>query len=185
MKVAAVILAAGASVRLGTPKQLIRIGGETLLERAARACREAGCEPVAIVLGAAAEQVRGACSLGDAMVVFNESWKDGMATSISKGIRCIPPDVDGCIVTTCDMPSVSAEHLRKLAGTGEITSSAYAGRRGVPAYFPRLIFRQLLELQGDSGARSLLQQSPSIELPGGELDIDTPEDLQRAMGLFC
>ncbi|HEX2917812.1 MAG TPA: NTP transferase domain-containing protein, partial [Edaphobacter sp.] len=104
MRVAAVVLAAGASQRLGTPKQLVRIGGETLVERTVRICREAGCDPVVVVLGAAADQVRSACSLDDAMLVMNRHWQEGMASSIAQGVSALDVNVDGCVITTCDMP---------------------------------------------------------------------------------
>ena len=184
MKSAAVVLAAGASRRMGMPKQLIRICGETLVERTIRICREAGCEPVVVVLGAAADQVRSACSLGRAVVVVNEHWQEGMASSIAQGVSALDDCVQGCVITTCDMPAVSAEHLGRLAATGELTASAYAGRQGVPAYFPRSVFPQLAALRGDTGARDLLKQCPAIPLAGGELDIDTPQDVERAFELF-
>lgn len=184
MKVAAVVLAAGASQRLGTPKQLVRICGETLVDRTIRICREAGCEPVLVVLGAAADQVRDACSLDEAIVVVNESWQQGMASSIAEGISVLDDGVAGCVMTTCDMPAVSANHLRRLAESTDMTASIYAGRHGVPAYFPRSAFPLLLGLRGDTGARDLLRQCPGIPLEGGELDIDTPQDLERAIELF-
>lgn len=184
MKLAAVVLAAGASQRLGTPKQLVRICGETLIERAIRICREAGCEPVVVVLGAAADQVQSACSLDGAVVVMNNRWQEGMASSIVEGVSALDVSVEGCVMTTCDMPAVSSEHLRRLAASSEITASAYAGRNGVPAYFPRAVFPRLAALSGDTGARDLLRECPAIPLEGGELDIDTPQDLERAIELF-
>jgi molybdenum cofactor cytidylyltransferase len=88
------------------------------------------------------------------------------------------------MVTTCDMPAVTAAHLRSLMVSGEVTASLYAGRRGVPAYFPASCFRELMELRGDVGAKGLLSSAPFVELVGGELDIDTAEDLERARQLF-
>jgi CTP:molybdopterin cytidylyltransferase MocA len=158
MKVAAVVLAAGASRRLGVLKQLVRLDGETLVERALHVCREAECDPVVVVLGASADVVRKECSFDD--------------------------DMDGCIVMTCDMPAVTAQHLRELVREGEVTASSYAKRRGVPAYFPRAMFAQLRKLTGDAGARDLLKQAQAVELEGGELDIDTAADLRRARELF-
>lgn len=78
---------------------------------------------------------------------------------------------------TCDQPTVTPEHLRALAASSETAASFYAGQRGVPAFFPAADFPQLLQLTGDSGARALLQHATSIDLPGGELDIDTQADL--------
>ncbi len=182
MAVAAVILAAGASTRMGSPKQLMVIGGERLLERAVRVAREAGCSPIVVVLGASAFSIQARCALGDAMIVQNEAWAEGMGASIRAGVSALG-GVDGCVVMTCDMPSVTSGHLRRLMISGELMASSYAGRRGVPAYFPVAAFPDLLRLQGDEGARDVLRSARACDLPGGELDVDTLEDLERARQL--
>jgi molybdenum cofactor cytidylyltransferase len=184
VSIGAVVLAAGSSRRLGEPKQLVRLREEALVERAVRVCLEAGCEPVMVVLGASADLVRKTCSFQSAVVVENERWEEGMGSSLRVGVSALGTDVDGVVVTTCDMPAVSPEHLRKLTRTGETTASSYAGRRGVPAYFPRGMFGQLLELHGDAGARELLKDARVVELVDGELDVDTLEDLARARELY-
>lgn len=184
MKAAAIVLAAGASRRLGEPKQLIRLGDETLVERSARLCREAGCDPVVVVLGASANEIQKQCTFEDAKITVNEEWTEGMGSSLRAGVSALDEDVDGCVVVTCDMPAVSAEHLRELLRTGEKTASTYAGRRGVPAFFPRSSFAQLMELQGDAGARDLLKDARAVELKGGEIDLDTADDLARLRELF-
>jgi len=180
---AAIVLAAGASVRLGEPKQLVRLGEETLLERAVRIAHEAKCMPVVVVLGAAADRVRNACRLGDSVVVVNEAWQEGMGTSIRCGVSAVG-NADGCVLMTCDQPAVSAAHLERLIACGQIAASGYAGRRGVPAYFPAESFRELLKLRGDVGAGELLQSALVVELPHGELDVDTASELVRARALF-
>ena len=109
MKTAAVVLAAGASTRLGSPKQVVRLDGETLLERAVRVAREAGCSPVVVVLGAAAASIRAECSLGDAVVVVNEDWASGMGSSVGCGVQALG-DVDGCVLMACDMPAVTTRN---------------------------------------------------------------------------
>ncbi len=183
MRVAAVVLAAGASKRLGEPKQLVRLGSETLLERAIRVAREAGCSPVVVVLGASATSIQAGCESGDSILVVNDDWAEGMGGSIRSGVGALP-DVDACVVMTCDMPAVTSAHLQLLMASGEVTASSYAGRRGVPAYFPRDTFRSLMELQGDAGARDLLRLARCVELLSGELDVDTAEDLAQARKLF-
>jgi molybdenum cofactor cytidylyltransferase len=180
---AAIVLAAGASTRLGEPKQLVVLGGETLLERAVRVARDAGCAPIVVVLGANSEQIRERSNLGDAVVALNELWSEGMATSIHVGIEAAKAS-DGVVLMTCDQPAATAGHLRKLTGSNEITASAYAGRRGVPAYFPAGSFAALMQLRGDAGARELLRDAASIELPYGELDVDTLLDLAQARESF-
>lgn len=185
-KVAAVILAAGTSARLGQPKQLVRLGKETLLDRAVRTAREAGCGTVLIVLGADADRIEaGAEALGEAIVVRNHCWREGMASSIRAAVAILPPGTAGVVLTVCDQPAVTAEHLGALMrDPGRLTASRYAGRNGVPAYLPASFFGRLATLEGDAGARELLRNADSIELPGGELDVDTPADLDRARELF-
>jgi molybdenum cofactor cytidylyltransferase len=183
MGVAAVVLAAGASSRLGSPKQLAMLGGETLLERAVRVAREAGCSPVVVVLGASAYVIQARCKLGDSIVVLNKDWVEGMGASVRVGVGVLG-EVDGCVVMTCDMPAVTVAHLRALMVSGEVMASSYAGRRGVPAYLPVSTFPELLTLRGDAGARELLQAARTQELVGGEMDVDTADDLQRVRELF-
>lgn len=182
--VAALVLAAGASRRLGELKQLVRLNGETLVERAVRVCREAGCSPVVVVLGASAAEVREQCEFWDAEIVTNDEWAEGMGSSVRRGVQALPSEAAGCVITTCDQPAVTLEHLRALMLSGELTASAYAGRHGVPAYFPRRMFADLMSLSGDAGARQLLRDARSLELANGELDIDTPADLARVERLL-
>ena len=185
--IAAVVLAAGSSTRLGKPKQLVELAGETLLERAVRTAREAGCSPVVVVLGAAHEEILGRSRLCDAVPMINVEWADGMASSIRLGVRTlgsVAQDAQGAVVMACDQPAVSAAHLRALMGSGEVTGSAYAKRHGVPAYFPASAFRSLMELHGDLGARDLLRNAKAIDLPNGELDVDTAADIAAAERLF-
>ena len=87
MRVGAVILAAGASRRLGEPKQLLVLGGETLLERAVRVARTAGCSPVVVVLGAFGEVIQKGCQLDDVVVVVNEDWADRKSTRLNSSHR--------------------------------------------------------------------------------------------------
>ncbi len=187
MSVAAVVLAAGFSRRLGRPKQTLEINGETLLQRAVRVAHEAELEPVFVVTTAhlaedlAADTV--ACDL-----VLNGEAEEGIASSIRAGVRAAEAvqDVAGIVVMTCDQVSTSADHLRALCAHSEqMTGSAYAGRVGVPAYFPRASFSQLLQLEGDAGARDLLRSAEAISAEELALDIDTEEDLERARVLFA
>ncbi len=175
---AALILAAGASTRLGQPKQLIVFQAETLLDRAIRIAREAGCVPIVVVLGANAEQIEQQCTLSDITILTNDLWQKGMASSVRLGMQFLE-DRDAVIVLTCDMPAITSDHLRALAADGILTASRYADRNGVPAFFPQASFPELLALTGDQGARSILATARALDLPGGELDLDTPEDLAR------
>lgn len=176
------ILAAGSSTRLGQPKQDARLGKETLLERTVRIAHSAALTPVFVV--AARDH---ACSLdGRTIVLQNQAANEGMASSVRTGVAAaILAEVDGVVILACDQPAVTEEHLRQLASSRDETlASAYAGRKGIPAYFPRSAFSDLMKLSGDRGARDLLRDARSIPLKEGELDIDTPEDLKRARELY-
>jgi molybdenum cofactor cytidylyltransferase len=186
--VPAVVLAAGASTRLGTPKQLEMLGGERLLERTVRVAREAGCSPVIVVLGAEYPQVLGNSDLGDVVTVINDKWEEGMGSSVRLGIRTcsfVAKSAEGVVLMTCDQPAVTAPHLERLMMKNrEMTASRYAGRNGVPAYFPAKYFGELMALPGDKGARELLKNAGYEGLEGGDLDVDTADDLERARKLF-
>jgi molybdenum cofactor cytidylyltransferase len=192
MRIPAIVLAAGSSSRLGQPKQLVEFHGETLLMRATRLSQEAGADPVFVVLGANRELIAAAVLSGHAHAVVNEAWREGISTSIRTGLQAVDkavPPADGVLLLACDQPRLTAGHLSALLNTfsaqsGRVTTaSAYKGTIGTPAVFPRKTFPQLLRLRGDTGARALLRNPPSpvveIPFPGGEVDIDRPEDLDQ------
>ncbi len=193
MPTPAILLAAGASTRLGHPKQLATLNGEPLLLRAIQAATEAGLTPILVILGANAAQIQTRCNLNHTQVILNDHWQEGMASSIQAGIRALPEYSEGVILLTCDQPAVDAAHLRELFHAGTQSKAPVASqyeaepgqkRRGVPAYFPSTHFPKLLLLNGDAGARSLLASANSIELKFGEVDVDTPQALLRARTLF-
>jgi molybdenum cofactor cytidylyltransferase len=194
MAVPAIILAAGASRRLGQPKQLVRIASETLLARTVRIVRESGAEPIVVVLGAHCEAIRSSVDLSGSHVVVNEAWEQGIATSICAGVEAIQRLVStaaAAMLLVCDQPRLTADHLRELisiSGSAEeatIAASGYAGIAGIPAVFHAAQFSKLLALTGDTGARYLLRDPgcPMIIAPfaGGEIDIDTPADLSASL----
>jgi len=193
---AAVLLAAGASTRLGQPKQLIHIDGESLLRRTARLALEAGCSPVHIVLGYEADTMRSELANMPVNIVVNQNWIEGMGASLRSGmqaLRTAEPQPEGVLVLVCDQPRLTADHLRELlarqadarhttaASHRAITASSYSGRYGVPAVFSARLFPALLASQGDRGARDLIRahaaEVQGIPWPPGELDLDSPEDL--------
>ncbi|MES2394245.1 MAG: nucleotidyltransferase family protein [Acidobacteriota bacterium] len=182
--IAAVILAAGLSRRLGRPKQSIVLAGETLVERSIRITQEAGLSPVLVVLVDSdlieSVQARGAFAL------LNRNTWEGLATSIHVGIdwaRGI--QAAGVVLMTCDQPAVQPEHLRALIEEPSVAvGSAYAGKIGVPAYFPSSSFPALLQLQGDTGARDLLRYARSIHTEDLAFDIDTEADVELAQSRF-
>ena len=187
MSVAAVVLAAGASTRLGEPKQLVELGGERLLERAVRICREAGLGPIVVVLGARAAEIGAVCDLRGTTVVRCERWAEGMSQALGVGIGAVMEEarVSSAVVVTADMPFVTPAHLTALCRKkGAVRASGYAGRKGVPAHLPRAVFEQLMRLEGDAGARELLQNATAVELEEDAVDIDTSADLEAARARF-
>lgn len=193
MPVPGIILAAGASRRLGRPKQLLLEGGETLLGRAIRLAHEAGASPVLVVLGAERESIRETLGRrGDTVLVENDAWQEGIASSIRAGLHAAErhaPFSAGVLLMTCDQPRLTREHLRLLIARFHrqfepgVVASKYAGTRGVPAIVPRSAFPLLEALEGDSGARGILMDPPcaiaEVVFKGGEVDIDRPEDLSQ------
>jgi CTP:molybdopterin cytidylyltransferase MocA len=190
MPVAAIILAAGESRRLGQPKQLLAYRGESLLARAIRLADEAGASPVLVVLGANYATIRAAIDSSNSIPVHNDRWRQGIASSIEAGVRALSlcaPEADGVLLMGCDQPRLTADHLRALIAAFEgqaaavIAASSYAGVQAAPAVFPRATFGGLRALRGDRGARSVIESAPcpvvAREFPGGEVDIDSPEDL--------
>jgi len=184
VSVAAVVLAAGASRRLGRPKQTVEINGESLVARAVRIAHEAGLNPVIAVL--ADETLAESLQARGASVRLNPNASEGIASSIRVGIDAARSfDVSGAVVMTCDQVAVTANHLRALCAQPESTTgSAYAGAIGVPAYFPATDFEGLLQLHGDHGARGLLHHARTIHNPALHHDIDTETDVERASQLL-
>ncbi len=190
--IAALLLAAGASSRLGEPKQLLRdIDGTLLITRLATSALAAGLSPVVVVLGANADAVRDSLSTLPVQIVNNAEWQQGMATSIHVGLRALMQEpVQAVLLMACDQPAVTTQHLQSLrerfAHEAGRVASAYAGVHGIPAVWPRSDWPAMMALSGDRGARSLLDGSESaVPLVHGDLDVDTPQDLAiwRDLGL--
>jgi CTP:molybdopterin cytidylyltransferase MocA len=174
------VLAAGLSTRLGRPKQLEVLEGETLVERTVRIAGEAGLTPLVAVL-LDASLIAPVQAMGAIPMLNPRAWQ-GMASSIHVGVKAAAAaELDGLVLMTCDQIALTAKHLHALCGVpGEIIASRYAGRAGVPAYFPRASFEALLSLEGDKGARGLLREARAIPCEELALDVDTEEDLARA-----
>jgi len=184
-----VILAAGASSRMGAPKQLIAIDGKPLLVRAVEAALATPAWPVVVVLGANAGAIRPVLAPYPVLVVENEAWSEGMAASIRAGIQTLQQfsrHTDAALLALCDQPAFSATTIERLVAaqrsTGRsIVAARYAGRHAAPALFLRKHFSDLAALTGESGARQLLNEPAepvaSIDLPELAVDLDTPADV--------
>lgn len=184
---AVIVLAAGASRRLGHPKQLVDWQGSPLVRHAARIALSAQVGPVLVVLGARREEIVPALEGLDLQVVLNSQWAEGLGSSIGAGVRAArgrTPPPRNVILMPCDQPHATADHLRRLVGllddgTG-LAGTSYADTIGVPAIFHRSFFDQLEALEGDRGAQGILRghpDAPTAPLAAAALDIDTPEDL--------
>lgn len=193
-QIAVIILAAGASSRLGQSKQLLKVDGQTLLQRTVQAAANAGIKNSFVVLGANAEEHKKTIAQFPVSVVQNPDWANGMGSSLKCGLKSVIeklPDTTAVLVLVCDQPFLTAAHLTKMIDAfehtdAEIITSVYRGTRGVPALFQKNLFGKLLALGDEQGARKIIEshQGPvqAIEFPKGEIDLDTPEDLENFYG---
>ena len=184
MTVGAAVLAAGASRRLGEPKQLALAGGVPLVRRAALAALACSCNEVAVVLGARASLVSAALDGLDVAHVFNAHWREGMAASIRAAVGWARQRAhDALLLVLADQPRLTARHLERIVrahGRGEpLVASRYEGVLGVPALFASAEFGTLASLSGDVGARELLRSRrvAPVDFRGGAFDVDTPRDV--------
>ena len=188
MLVTAIILAAGGSSRLGSPKQLISYKGEKLITRTILNAVEAGVDKVVVVLGSNAELIGREVPVDpDVRVVVNASWENGLASSLALGIQSLDRKTDGVLVLVTDQPLVDGASLENLVSrfdySSRVIASRYGTTIGVPAVFGKEFFRELSSLQGDRGAGHWIRQNVDrvtlVPLDTAEMDIDTPEDLDQ------
>lgn len=188
-----ILLAAGASKRLGKPKQTLRFQNQTLLRRAVETAVNSVCRPLIVVLGANAEKLQLEIEEFDLVTVENADWEHGMGTSIKSGLEKlleIQPDVSGVVLMVCDQPFVSAELIAKLVENFQATdslvaTSSYGETLGVPALFSCRLFPELLRLEADKGAKKIiyehLENIVEITFKAGAIDIDTEQDYLNLM----
>jgi len=184
-QIATIILAAGASTRLGTPKQLLQYNGITLLRRTVETVLLSQAKSVHVVLGYEAEKMKLEIATLPVDVVVNPNWQRGISTSIRSGIQSLESNIDAAIIVLCDQPKLSTNILNTLINTytlarTPIVTCKYAGTVGVPAMFDRQIFPELLSLEGDHGAKKIIERYTKerieVDFLGGEIDIDTITD---------
>jgi molybdenum cofactor cytidylyltransferase len=182
----AVVLAAGASTRFGSPKQLVRVAGRPLLHTAVTRAAEVVGNALIVVLGAGASDLAPLLKHSPGSIVVNHDWREGIGSSIRNAVARLPTACAGVMLVLADQALVSADDLKRLAGTWRkqpqyIAAALYGGVCGAPAIFPRSTFRELAQLRGDTGARALLRSHSDrivrVPMPGAALDVDTPEDL--------
>jgi molybdenum cofactor cytidylyltransferase len=182
----AIVLAAGASSRFGRTKQLEPFEGVPLAAGVVRKAESVCGGRTVLVVGKDWQEVAAACEPLAGFFVINEDYEQGIASSIACGVRAVADGADAILLTMADLPLVTAEHLSKLAETWtnsplSIVASAFADTLGPPAIFPKTDFDALLELQGDRGARQVLEANRDrvlqISCEEAAFDIDRPEDL--------
>lgn len=185
------ILAAGASTRMGTPKQLLAYQGCTLIRHMAEVAIASVCQPIAIVLGANAERIKPEISQLPLQIVENQQWQEGMSSSIRAGLKALlamNPNLDAVAIALCDQPFVSPQTLNQLVEAYHLTgkpiiASEYSGTFGVPALFSGTLFAELMNLKSTEGAKKLIKRRIhevfSIPFPEGAIDIDTPKNYEQ------
>jgi xanthine/CO dehydrogenase XdhC/CoxF family maturation factor/CTP:molybdopterin cytidylyltransferase MocA len=188
-----VILAAGQSARMGSPKQLIHVNGETLLRRAVTTAMKTGADNIHVVVGASALAVKNELSDLPVEVIDNPDFHQGIASSIVAGIRSLPADSSAALIMTCDQPLITDQDLTRLISDFEkslspIAAMTYEGAVGVPAIFDVCVYPDLLTLQGDRGAKAVIARYADdvAKCPCSRAasDCDTPEDIVRIHSLI-
>jgi molybdenum cofactor cytidylyltransferase len=191
---AAVILAAGGSSRMGQPKQLLKFRGTSLLRRAIDIALAVPTEQVIVVLGHAADQLLPECTATNATVVLNDQWMEGVSTSLRGGLATVSSDARGVFIYPADMPLVTPEALRELAHRQQVSGRPAAitdagGVRGVPVFITRSLFPALMIQEGDVGGAQYLRGHPEaveavhFDDPDLVRDVDRPEDYARLLEL--
>ena len=191
-RVAALVLAAGGSRRMGQANKLLQLWrGEALVRHAVRAVVQGGAAPVYLVVGHQAEAVARATDDLPVMIVYNPDHAEGLSSSLRAGLRALPDEVDGVLVALGDMPRVNPRDLRRLQAAFNPTEGraicvpTHQGKRGNPVLLGRQFFAELQRLEGDRGARRLivghedLVTEVAVEGAGVLLDVDTPSALEQ------
>ncbi len=187
--ISAIVLAAGEGSRFGGTKQISRVRGKPLAQHAIDAATEAGVDEVVVVLGHDAERVREALRLGTARWVVNPAYATGMASSLSAGLAHADPGSEGAVILLADQPGITAQHVRALleafgARRSPIVRLAFRSGPG-PALIARELWADVARLEGDVGARALIERRPelveNVDVGGdAPVDVDEPGDLDRA-----
>ncbi len=188
-----IILAAGKASRMGKPKQLLTYQGTSLISHAVKIALNSTCKPVLVVLGAYAENIKSEINKLPIQIVENPHWETGMSSSIRAGIIAIQknhPNLDAVIIALADQPLISEAVFDRLIQSyqqteNRIIASTYDGVVGVPALFNKILFSELINIEGDKGAKALMRKYRdevlTIEIPEAAIDIDTPDDYEKLL----
>jgi molybdenum cofactor cytidylyltransferase len=195
-RVAAVVLAAGQSARMGEPKQLLRVGERTVLERTLENVRKADLEEIVLVLGYSAEEIRRELptDLSDGLrIVVNRQYEEGMASSLREGLSAVSGQMNGALIVLADQPFVRSETIDRIieryrGSDAEIVIPFYEGQRGNPVLLDRAVFPEAMALEGDTGFRAMFSshaggiENVDVDDSGILLDIDDRADYERLRG---
>ncbi|MCC5652809.1 nucleotidyltransferase family protein [Nostoc sp. XA013] len=188
-----IILAAGASVRMGTPKQLLRYGEQSLIGHIVEVANASVCHPIIVVLGAYSERIKPEINSEEVHIVENPLFGEGISSSIRVGIEAlnlINKEAKAVVLMVCDQPFISPQLINQLVEVHETTlkpivASQYANTLGVPALFNRTLFAKLTRLSGTDGARQIIKkylgEVLAIPFSEGVFDLDTPDDYEQLL----
>src|SRR5262245_15634070 len=189
-RVAAIVLAAGMSRRMGRPKQLLRLGGKSLLQRTLDTIRGSEVNEIVLVLGAAAEEVQTQLTFDGVHVVINSDFQKGMGTSLRTGLAAVSPSMQGALIVLADQPFVRSSTLDQMIAyrqkhAPQILIPVYRGFRGNPVLLARSVFPELMNLSGDIGCRAIFGSHTEsihkvpVDDAGILMDVDSAEDWER------
>ncbi|RFS14738.1 NTP transferase domain-containing protein [Emticicia sp. C21] len=202
MNTGIIILAAGASSRMGVPKQLLHIDGISLIKRITEMTMETACYPIVVVLGANRQMIRKELEHMPITIIDNPQWENGMSSSIKMGLAgsyMTYKELEAIIFLTVDMPLVSAELIQKIVekakgvtgnteSSPDIVACKYDNQIGIPVLFKRKLFNDLLELSGDNGAKKVIlankEHTVTIDFPEGKIDLDTMEEYRNFLSNY-
>jgi molybdenum cofactor cytidylyltransferase len=182
----AAIMAAGASTRLGQPKQLLQVNGVPLVVRAARQALTFCRGGVVIVTGDSHKQVVDALGELPVGVIYNPGWQEGLGASIRQGVAGVDENAKGILIMLVDQPMIDDSDFKRLISAWavqphRIAAASYGGSLGVPAIFPASYRERLGRLHGDRGASRIINDDAdaiAVDLPHADFDLDTPSDLE-------
>jgi len=187
--IAVIVLAAGKSSRMKTPKQLVKIGNNFLLEFILSKAKAINKNHVYCVLGANDSHIRREISSSNVHFIYNASFNEGLSSSIISGVSEIEMqrNYKAVLILLGDQPAIEKEYLNAMIALfskddSKIIASAYKGKLGVPAIFPKSYFSKLKNMSGDFGAKEMLYKNSDVitlNKPTNFIDIDTEEDLQK------
>lgn len=189
-KIGIIILAAGESKRMGSPKQLLQIEGKSLIHRTAEIALATDCYPVVMVIGANKPTIAPEIVDLPLTIIDNPMWHEGMSSSVKMGLAGVYmtyKEIEAVIILVCDQPYLSVSLLERMVEIyntkkPRLIACRYEEQLGVPALFDRTLFEELLDLKGDKGAKPVLmkhlEEAHILHFEAGSIDLDTPDEYQ-------